>query len=497
MINFLTPKEMYACDEYTINEIGIKSAILMENAASAAANEINNLLESSQKILILCGSGNNGGDGFALARKLDAYHYVDVLYIGDESKMSDETKHNFKLLDKLEISNQHFEFDKLSGLDSDYDIVVDSLIGVGTQNELKGDIVPLLKWTNDIDALKIAIDVPSGLDAEKGYADENSFIADLTITMYAPKTGMVLNDGPDLCGDILIANLGLNENAVFNHSRISSFEDEDITRVIPEREENSSKFDHGRVLVVAGSNSMPGAAAMASNAAVIAGSGLVHLASTSFHNELMSEVIIHPCSSSEHGTISIDNFEMINTIANKCDVILFGPGLGLNIETLELVMKLIESNQDKKIILDADAIKVIDQNSQLQSNFIITPHIGELSNLSDTNRNEIDENRVDFTFELAKKLNCNVLLKGSPSIISEGDWAYVNTTGNPGLAKGGSGDVLSGIIAAILAQGVNEFEATALGAYLHGKAADNYIEENNLRTLNAMRLLDELRKIEY
>lgn len=498
MKHFLTPSQMYDLDKFTIEEIGMPVALLMENAASFSAREILKRVDKNSSVLVLCGSGNNGGDGFALARHLSPYLDVEIVWIGSVEKMSQETLTNYKLVHNLNLPCCRFETEEdVALLKLQHDVIVDAFIGIGAGENLKGLVPSMLERVNKYSAFKVAIDSPSGLNCLTGKAHESSFSADLTITMYAEKLGLRLESGPEICGEIVVANLGLKDDQVFYHSKISAIELEDIKKLLGKRSRLSSKYDHGRITIIAGSMSMPGASVLAANAASVIGAGLVHLTVIDHPKGLIPEVMKINCEANENGFLSSNNFERINQVASDSDVLLFGPGLGIEVETIELVKRLIEENQSKKILIDADALSVLDSKSSLENNFVITPHVGELARIFDVDRKEIENKRYENSIELAGKLNCVMLLKGSPTIISDGTWSYLNLTGNPALAKGGSGDVLSGIIAGLMAQGLVPFEAAAAGAHIHGLVADNYISKYNERTFLASEIINGLKEIEY
>ncbi|MFA6570557.1 MAG: NAD(P)H-hydrate dehydratase, partial [Bacteroidota bacterium] len=324
-------------------------------------------------------------------------------------------------------------------------------------------------------------------------ANPDCFKADYTITMFAIKTGMLLNDGLDVCGEIHTAYLGAPESIVDEISHIHVLEREDIELFFPERKRRTSKFDYGRVLVIAGSKQYPGAAALTANAAIVAGAGLVQLYSTCFHASILPEVILRQVPETEEGTISEKALDFILTDAEKAKAIVIGPGLGNSKETENFVKLLIEKlPSDLPLLIDADALKAVSGEVKLRNNIVLTPHSGEFSRLTDIGREEIEKSSFQSAKQWAEKLNCTILLKGVPTIITDGVYSYFNINGNPGMASGGSGDVLSGIIGALLAQGFETLEACALGAFLHADAGDRYAGQFAEQTLTASALIDFL-----
>lgn len=475
----LTPNQMRQIDARAINEFSVPGSILMENAALNSTKIITKIFSKlglvNPNVLVFCGSGNNGGDGFAIARQLMSYSSVKICWIGDESKMSEETKQNFNICKKLGISIQHLDnIEKLDKIDLDSNCIIDALIGVGGSENIKGLALEILKLLKNYNGLKIAIDVPTGLNSENGFASEYTFKADYTITMFAPKTGMFLNKGFDFCGKIKIANLGVPLIIAEGHTDNFILDYESARNILPKRKKISSKFDYGKVVVLAGSKQYPGAAALASNAAIKSGAGLVYLLSTSFHSHLLPEVIPVELDSQYDGTISKNSQTKIEEYIEKADSVVIGPGLSNNNEIISLVGDLINHfSVNKKIVLDADGLRAVNPNLKLTENVIITPHIGEFKRLINNFDKEFsNENYFELLNEWSKKLNCIIHLKWIPSITTNGKKFYWNIYGNHGMASGGSGDVLCGIIGGLLAQGLETFEGTALGSFIHSKTGD-------------------------
>jgi NAD(P)H-hydrate epimerase len=497
----LTPSEMRKADESAIRNYNISSQVLMENAARSSAEIIVELLEDAiiaeSRLCILCGCGNNGGDGFAIARHLLDIFQVSVYWIGSENKMSDETKANYSAIEKLGISITHIEDTKsVNSIDFNYDCIIDALIGVGGTEDVRGIALDILKKLKNNDTLKIAIDIPTGLNSETGFANQNCFKADYTITMFAPKTGLYLNDGIDYAGEIFTAYLGVPDKIIEPISNIFAVESNDVLSILPERQLRTSKFDYGRVLIIAGSSQYPGAAALCANAAITAGAGLVQLCTTTVHPSLLPEVITNVVTSTIEGTISENAYDYIIKSSEKADSIIIGPGLGDADETFNLVRKLIKNiSKNKPILIDADALKAIDDTIILRKNIILTPHTGEFARIINMDRLAVEKDSFNVTKSLSSKLNCIILLKHVPSIISDGKKSYFNINGNPGMATGGCGDVLSGIIGSFLAQGIEPLESAALGAFLHAEAGDLYAIENSGLTLTASDLIHNFKRI--
>ncbi|MBS1538698.1 MAG: NAD(P)H-hydrate dehydratase [Bacteroidetes bacterium] len=512
----LTAEQAYKADVAASTTYGIHPLVLMENAARSAAQIIQEHLQkhlgnkpiASAKILILCGNGNNGGDGFAIARHLHEITNVATAYIGSPDKMSAETKTNFNCLHLLDVpllqllTKEDIEFLDLRH----YDCIIDALIGIGGTGTLRGIVLPLLQKVRDyqlsartsFSPLMIAIDCPTGLDVTKGIAHQFCFVADLTITFFAEKSGLYRNDGLTVCGEIIIANIGAPQVIAPEFSSIARLEKSDIREMLPYRRKIGSKFDFGRVVVIAGSLSMPGAAALCANAAISAGAGLVELYSTSFHSSVMAEVMPTALPWTTEGTLSLSNYDSLLRACKRAAVVVIGPGLGNHTETTELIAKLLKSIPPEiPIVLDADGLRALPHESKftLRPTLILTPHSGEFARMTDVQREKVELESAELARNFAKKHNCILLLKGTPSIITNGKFSYWNTNGNSGMATAGSGDVLAGIIGALVSQGINPFEGAALGAYLHASAGDWYAKQFPKESLTASKLLDGFRHI--
>lgn len=492
---YLNKKQSYDLDKFAIEKIGIPGQILMENAANATFNKIMQLpqMQSVRSILVLCGNGNNGGDGFALSRFLSNEFIVDIYFNGNVDKMSDETKVNYNIAKNLNIKIIN---DLDEALKKNYDVIIESLVGIGADENINDNLQALLNKINKSQAIKIAIDCPAGLNVDNGIANVNCFIADYTFTMFSEKVGLFLNDGLKNCGKVIKVNLSLPDKYINQFTNIKSIEEIDLLAIHKKRDKNTSKFDYGRVGIIAGSKDMLGAGALSANAAISTGAGLVHLISTDRHSALLPEVICHTFPQNDNGSLSLKNLNQILEVTEKCDVIVIGPGISSNRDILNLSIKIIENCENKKIIIDADALKCVDANSKLNKNFILTPHIGEFANIIGEDRTIIENNRIELTNDWARKLDCNIILKGYPSIISNGYDIYLNQTGNAGLATAGSGDVLTGILASVYARYEDPIISSVISTYIHGKIADDFIKDYSQSGLTASKIIDGLKNYE-
>ncbi len=473
-------------------------ALMMENAARSCFDIIKERFGLHFKnCLVLCGVGNNGGDGFALARLLSEFFPITIYVIGDLSKMSEETKLNFEFAknNRKNIIIEHFtDEEQINNVNFDFELIIDALIGVGGGEHLRGPVVPILKKANLSKAHKIAIDVPTGLNSTSGSYHPDVFRADATITMFCKKRAMLDKNLSSIFGKIHVAYLGFDSNLVQNLIDEWEIEPKDfhLLKNIPN---DANKYDCGRIALVAGSHHYPGAAAIASNAAVVAGAGLVHLFSTCFHPQLKPEIIHNPLIADKDGFIAYckDNTSYLIEELSRFDVVAIGPGLGASDDTMKVVEKLL-LNLNSKIILDADALRIVPKFNKLGKNVILTPHLGEFSRILGANKAEILHNKYSLIKEFCQKHETNLLLKGSTTLVSDGTILYYSTSGNCGLASGGTGDALTGIIAAFAARCDNLSIAGAIGAFIHGLSADLYVSQYATESLTASEVINFLGK---
>ncbi len=487
----LSQDQMTEIDQYALNQLEIPSAILMENAALNSANIIKSILLSDEKfhdhisdILVLCGSGNNGGDGFAIARQLSNIADVYILLVGDEQKMSPETKQNYKICQKLDLPIYDVESFKNIFPSMEFDCIIDAMIGIGGSENLRGNVIDVLDILSESGEIRIAIDIPTGLNANSGKAHQSCFFADFTITMFASKIGLHIQDGIYYCGEIIPVSLGFPEIEVSDKSDTFLLEESDLDLLnFDNRTKISSKFDYGRLIIIAGSADMSGAAALSANAAISSGAGFVHLITPNPHASILPEVIVYK------RDLSNLDFKLytLEHLFDKADGIVIGPGLGNDSVTISNVKQIIKQYKDtKKLLIDADALKAIIDIDKLNKNTILTPHTGEFSALTGADRFEIEYDYIGKAKELSKETEAVVLLKYYPTCITDGKHTYINKCGNPGLATAGSGDVLSGIIGGLMvSQNIPSTQAAYLGSLMHAVAGDLTKEKYSEMTMTA------------
>ena len=467
--------------------IGLPTDKLMENAGKAVAEEIRRILHSieQQHILLLIGPGNNGGDGLVAARHLHDWGAKVSVYLCS-SRTNDS---NLELVQQRGIACveavRDENLDKFDELLSSTSCVVDALFGTGKIRPLQGiykqalDRVSSAKGKNE--ALRIiAIDLPSGLNADNGATDPSCLCADNTITLGLPKLGLFNFPGAERTGKLAIVDIGIPDYLA------DSITTELITAewartVLPERPLNANKGSFGRVMVAAGSINYIGAAYLACSGAMRVGAGLVTLATaTSLQPILASkltEVTYLPLPESQPGIISPQSAELVSQQLNQYNVLLLGCGIGQSQSTQEFVTSLLFREGLPALVLDADALNTLAQIpnwwQRLNDDAILTPHPGEMTRLSGASVAEIQSDRVGIARKLAAEWHKTIVLKGAYTIIAAPDGrCRISNIANPGLASAGTGDVLAGAIAGLVAQGLSPFDAASLGVYLHGEAAE-------------------------
>jgi len=468
-------------DKRAITDFGIPSRILMENAGKGCAE----LLMCSfadmlrQGTVILCGHGNNGGDGYVIARWLSSYDIpVYIIKIGN-GKSSPETSANLQLCKKIKqiefIQTTDEDYQEYSeSVLSDAGVIIDAVFGIGFKGNLKGEVADLITEINSIPALKVAIDIPSGVDADTGYT-ELAFRADVTLTMESLKFGHVLGQGKKLSGITEVIPIGIP--AELWQDEDSAILLDENTACLPIRSKFGHKGDFGRIAVFAGSPGFIGAAFLATSAALKAGAGLVTIFAPpgiiSVYDNKPYEVMVQEIPVDNKG--KIDEKALIN-ILEKYDVILFGPGCGVSDYTYQL-LKFIIKSWKKPAVIDADGLNTLAMHPEMIAKlegkqFVLTPHWGEFCRLAMTDMQALYKDCLSSLKKFVEQNKLNVLLKSHTSIYYDTETMYVNISGNDGLATGGSGDVLSGLIAGFLAQKMAPAEAAGMAAYFLGMTAE-------------------------
>ena len=465
----VTKKEMQAIDAYTMDKIGIPSAVLMERAALSVVEEIERLNVSHGRVLIVVEGGNNGGDGLAVGRiLLERGYKVDIYYIGGFEKVSQGFQQQWSILHHMGVRFRKTIPNK------EYAVIVDGIFGVGLSREVQGVQKKAIEAMNHMEAIKVAIDIPSGIDATTGEVLGTAFYADYTVTFGLKKLGMFFLDGIDACGTVICKPIGFPAQAVAHvKPMIYAYDNSDLDN-LPKRVNNSNKGTYGRVAVIAGSKNMSGAAFLCSKAAYSTGAGLVKIYTHESNRTILQSQL------PEAVMMTYDDYEgalaCIEDALQWATVIVVGPGLGVDTVSERMLYELL-MNAEVPMVVDADALNILSNNIELlrtsSVQIIMTPHMKEMSRLIQRPVEEIAKNRFAIAREFAKKMQVTLVLKDAKSIATNGgQQTYMNLAGNNGMSTGGSGDVLAGIIAGMLAGGLTLADAARMGTYVHCRAGD-------------------------
>ncbi|MBK1810310.1 NAD(P)H-hydrate dehydratase [Clostridium sp. YIM B02505] len=478
-------------DKYCIEKIGIPSIVLMENAALKVINNLE--LHKNRKFVIVCGSGNNGGDGLAVARHLKVLgKEIDVFLVNLNDKLSEDCLINYNILKHLGIKvyalNNIEDCSQLRECLVNSDVTIDALFGTGLSRNLSEFYIDTISVINENSEYIVSIDVPSGMNCDNGKVMGSCINANKTITFEFLKKGFLTWGTSSYTGKVIVESIGIPKSVIDDHSEnIFMITEELIKKHIPQRDKYGYKGDYGRVLVIAGSMGLSGAAYITVNSAVRSGAGLVTLSTSKELQQILS------CKFIEAMTSNYEDEEQLDKHVKKSHCIAVGPGMGDSSNTLELLKKVIY-NAECPIVIDADGINVLKGEPDIlkdkKCSIVITPHIGEMSNLTGYSKDYIKENRLEVAKEIAEKYKIVVLLKGYNTIITDGNKTYINPTGNSSMASGGMGDCLTGIITSFIAQGINTLEAAAAGAYVHG-----YIGEclsKSMYCVNASHIIENI-----
>ncbi|MEO0160644.1 MAG: NAD(P)H-hydrate dehydratase [candidate division WOR-3 bacterium] len=499
-------REMQEIDKWAQEFLKIPGTVLMENAGRGSVEVLREYFElEGLNVLVVCGKGNNGGDGFVIARHLKNHgSSVRIVLLGRGDELKGDALLNYQIARKAKF--EIIEINSVQKLrkvfqNYKYDCIIDAIFGTGFKGKPEGIFLEAIRLINNSDAFVFSVDIPSGINGDTGRFEESCVIADATAVMCLPKRGNILYPGRAFCGDLYLVDIGVPYELIDNgFPQIVEFDD--IHDILPFRDPAGNKGTFGQVLIIAGARGFSGAAAMASISCLRMGAGLVRLAAPegimdSLEAKLL-EVVKVPLKQTNEETISIKAIDTIVSLLDKTDVVIIGPGLTTNKETAEFVTNLLPQLKIPTII-DADALNIISQDvkifKKIKTDFILTPHPGELSRLTGLPIPRINEERIDLALKCAKEFGGILILKGAPTVIASPDGElYVNPTGNSGMATAGSGDVLVGMIGGLVAQNLSLLSAAIGGAFLHGLAGDLYVEEHDEYSLIAGDLIDYIPK---
>ena len=491
MKHIVTSAQMYAAEKKAVSR-GMDFSSLMEKAGNACADIIFDeyCKEGAQKALVLCGKGKNGGDGFVIARALQEKGVDTTAALLCSEPLEGDQLANYNLLKTTcaQIVDCTGDINALNELVSEADIIIDALFGTGFRGALPAFLAEAAKAVNSSGKPLIAVDVPSGVNCDTCETQGEVFRAEMTIAISAYKPVHITKPYNIVCGKVKVADIGIIDDDY--DSDIFTLDNVDIKSLLPERKADSNKGTFGHALCVCGSYKMPGAAYMSVSGALRTGAGLVTAAfPKSAYPALavkLTEAILLPCDESEGGTFSPDSLPALLDASKKATAALIGCGLGLCDDTVNLVSSFIKESV-VPLVIDADGLNAVSGNPgilrELKAPSVLTPHPGEMSRLTGKTIDEIIGSPVETAGEFAKEYNCTVVLKGANTVVcgEGGKRVYVNCTGNSGLSKGGSGDLLAGMLVSLIAQGMNPFDAACAAVFMHGDCADKLAEKLSKR----------------
>ncbi len=483
----VTSQQMREIDRKALEENNLSGLILMENAGLKIFQSLKNIYPDLRlkKIIIFSGSGNNGGDGFVVARHL--YNYgvkAKVFLLAPFHKIKGEAGENLNIIEKMGVELIEVETVKLEEIQEavqKFDLIIDAILGTGLQGRVTGLKAKIIDLVNVAGKEVVAIDVPSGLNADTGKIEGPCIKATHTITLALPKIGLMLFPGASFAGKVTIEDIGIPSCLLKNNKIKTNMVTKEIVKsLLPFRATYSHKGSFGKVLILAGSVGMTGAAYLASEAAIRSGTGIVILGIPRSLNQIMevklTEVMTLPLAETKKQSLGEDAEETILKLMKDFSVLGIGPGISRELETQRLVRKIIEKS-NIPLVVDADAIYALSKDTNILKKvkvpLVITPHPGEIAKLINKSIDYILDNQLDIAREIAQEFGIMVVLKGARTIVAnkEGE-AYINIGDNSGMATGGTGDVLTGIICSLIAQGADSFSAAIAGVYIHSLAGD-------------------------
>lgn len=466
----ITAEQTRKADEYTISNEPIRSIDLMERASAALCNEIDGLINTEDKILVVCGCGNNGGDGLAIARILFNRGYDISIFIASDAQKSQDCSTNFDRLPKdifIYHTDNHVPF-------SDYEVTIDAIFGSGLTRPVEGELQAVIDKINESESFVISIDVPSGLFCDSFNNVGAKVKADLVVSFQRPKRVFFFPESANFIGHWVTVDIGLDEKFIQGLDSRTFILGDQLETLIKPRLRVSNKGNYGHALIIAGSKGKMGAAVLSTKACLRSGAGLVTALVPACGYDVMQ------ISAPEAMCLSCDNADEIDTLydISKYSAVAIGPGVGVMEKTVR-VMESLLSQVAVPLVIDADAINIISAHAhlknQIPANSILTPHPREFERLVGAFTST--EERIKLQLAFSAEYSCIVVLKDANTSISDASGnLYFNITGNPGMATGGSGDVLTGMITALLAQGYSPLEAAMLGTYYHGIAGDEASE---------------------
>ena len=484
--------QMKAADQYTIQKLGVPSLELMEHAAQACVQVLEDEKFDLSHVCVVCGSGNNGGDGFAIARILQNNRYsVETFCVGNPEHYTEETQEQMYRLQECggKITYGMPQEDS-------YSVIIDAVFGVGLSRKVEGRYRQVIEQMNRMRGTKFAVDIPSGLSATTGCILGCAFKADYTVTFQLKKIGLELSQGRTMAGKVIVPDIGISTDSICEDQEIVRTAGKDIYRkMLPDRPEDSNKGTYGRLLVIAGSKGMAGAAYLNAHAAYMTGAGLVRIYTSSDNREILQTLLPEAIIT----TYEEYNKEELLSLLTWADGVCIGSGLGMS-RLSEKILKTVIEYVKVPCLIDADGLNLLAENKNYlnqmaERRFVITPHMKEMSRLTGTPVEELKADRMQILKDFISRYRITCVLKDSRTLIaSEEKGIRMNLTGNSAMAKAGSGDVLAGVISGWMVQGKEAEDAAELGTYIHGLSGDLAKFEKGVYSVMARDLIEYISK---
>ena len=485
--NLYTPAQVRDLDSIVIEEHEISGAVLMERAGTAAFNLMQQRWPEAKNVVVICGTGNNGGDGFVVARlAYEKQYQVKVYQLGDASNIQGDALAALQRLEGAGISVKPWagseEF-------SDADVIIDALLGTGFEGEVHEDYQQAINAANNSNAGILAVDVPSGVNALNGGVSGSAIEADCTISFIGMKQGLVTGKAKEVCGELVFDDLRVPAEIYETQAASAHLVNYDELKVLlNKRHASAHKGEFGHVLIIGGDAGMSGAVRMAGEAALRVGAGLVSVATRKEHAAMVSsnrpEIMSH----------GVESTEELKRLLAKATVVAIGPGLGTSKWAEDLKSEVMAS--DLPLVVDADAINLLAKEKFRRDNWVLTPHPGEAARLLDIEIEAVENDRFNAVSQMTQQFDGIAVLKGCGTLVARKNKPFaICLAGNPGMATGGMGDVLTGVIAGLIAQGLDNYDAARLGVCIHGQAADMAVGAIGERGLLATDLMSGLRRL--
>lgn len=528
----VTADKMKTCDRNTTEHFGIPSIVLMERAALAVAARISEWrsairTQRAYNVLIVSGHGGNGGDGIAIGRILYQHGYRVQIALVDDKDTNPDTVSEKKSATAYGIPMDTFSNVRANKSQMEWDIIVDAVLGIGCTHDVEGEYAEAVMYINECKKIKdestlvVAVDIPSGIDTDTGSIHKLAVRADMTVTFNFAKIGQLLYPGTEYCGQLFVEDVGITVDGFMGNLPEYFFFDEDPEELLPRRVGDGNKGTFGKVLIIAGNDKVSGACLLSTQAALHTGAGMVKVISTLANVEVIKQNIPEAMFDSYANIETDDNINKIENILIEnmkwASTIVIGPGMGTGLISKNIVRIVLEKF-DKYLVLDADALNIIAEDIEIRElarkysksgdkQMIITPHVAEFSRLYSSafpNADkksygvyDVKENILEWPLRLAEYLQCSVICKDARSVVADVNkkQMYVNISGNSGMATAGSGDVLAGVLGALLARRMGGFQTACIGTYIHGLAGNRAASRVGEYYMTASDIIKELANV--